>query len=184
MIRHLPFIALTLLMVACGGPVPSGRAISLSQALTGVPELLEFEPAAVRAELRRDIMRASLSQSGQPARAAVIFPIVREGAFVGAPALPARMDLLSLSDAGASLAVTFDTKGERWGEDRRDATQGLSEREAAELVARCLIQAWGLNLTGTVVLERSSGAPYAAAYLDGILRINPVLIYLAASDAP
>ena len=34
---------------------------------------------------------------------------------------------------------------------------------------------------GSVRVERASGVPYAAAYVDGVLRINPAFLYLAAA---
>ena len=40
---------------------------------------------------------------------------------------------------------------------------------------------WGVNPTGEVVVMRASGAPYAAAYMDGVLRINPAFVYMAAA---
>ena len=80
-----------------------------------------------------------------------------------------------------SRALVFDARGERWPEDRREGLQGLSEREAAELVARTLLTHWGVRPEGTVQVDRASGAPYAVAYVDGILRINPAFLYLAAA---
>ena len=59
---------------------------------------------------------------------------------------------------------------------------GLSEREASELVARTLLTHWGIQQTGPVQVDRVSGAPYAVAYVDGILRINPAFLYLAAAS--
>jgi hypothetical protein len=37
-----------------------------------------------------------------------------------------------------------------------------------------------------VRVDRALGAPYAAAYVDGVMRVNPAFLYLAAAagDAP
>ena len=34
-----------------------------------------------------------------------------------------------------------------------------------------------------IVVERAAGAPWAAAYIDGILRVNPSFVYMAAAPA-
>jgi hypothetical protein len=95
------------------------------------------------------------------------------------------MDLFQSWDAGGGIQLEFNARaGERWPEDRREGLQGLSEREAAELVARTLMAHWGIHPEGTVQVDRASGAPYAVAYVDGILRINPAFLYLAAAYGP
>jgi hypothetical protein len=164
---------------ACGGPPLSARGPSTAQALTGTAEWLEFEPVAVRQELFREIARASQAQAG--AHGAVLFPMLVGGEFVGARALDPRTDLLLAPDAGVPLVLTFDGRGERFSEDRRDAFQGLSEREAAELVARSLLHHWNLTPSGPVAVVRAPGAPYAAAWIDGELRLNPAFVYMAAA---
>ncbi|MGZ3457343.1 MAG: hypothetical protein ACXU86_02440, partial [Archangium sp.] len=111
--------------------------------------------------------------------------ISQRGELVAAPGIEGRADLLQSPDAGAALQLSFDGRaGERWQEDRRESLQGLSEREAAELVARTLLAHWRINPTGVVQVDRASGAPYAAAYVDGILRINPAFLYMAAAPGP
>lgn len=173
---------LALVLTACGGGATPSRAMQMRQALTSPPELLEFESPAARQEMFREMARASQSEAGQPASALVLFP-VSHGAdrLVAAPGFDARSDLLQAPDAG-TLLLSFDPHGgDRWPEDRRDSLMGLSEREVAELVARTLLTRWGLQPAGTVAVDRATGAPYAAAYVDGILRLNPSLLYLAAS---
>jgi hypothetical protein len=171
---------------ACGeGPAPSRAALSARQALTGSPELLELEPAAVRQELFRELARISELEAGQSAQALVLFPVAREDRFVAAPGFDVRQDLLQAPDAGAGLTLGFEGRaGERWPEDRSESLQGLSEREAAELVARTLLARWEIRPAGRVEVDRAPGAPYAAAYVDGILRINPSFLYLAAAFGP
>jgi hypothetical protein len=155
------------------------------QALTNPPEVLEFETPSTRQELFREVARISESEAGQTAHAPVLFPITQGGELVAAPGVEARTDLLQSPDAGARLQLSFDGRaGERWPEDRRESLQGLSEREAAELVARTLLDHWRINPAGVVQVDRASGAPYAVAYVDGILRINPAFLYMAAAQGP
>jgi ABC-type sugar transport system substrate-binding protein len=75
----------------------------------------------------------------------------------------------------------FQTSGDSFAEDRRDAFQGLSEREAAELIARSLINLWNVKPSGPVTVVRMPGAPYAAAWIDGQLRLNPAFVYMASA---
>ena len=180
--RLLPSLAL-LFLVACGGEaLPTNRAPSTSQALTGTAEWLEFDSPAVRHELFRDVARTSQLQAGHRATGEMLFPMMVAGEFVAAPALDPRTDLLMSADAGAaSLQLSFDGRGDRWSDDRRDSFQGLSEREAVELIARALMQHWGLAPTTVVRVDRVAGAPYAAAYMDGILRVNPAFVVMATA---
>jgi hypothetical protein len=147
--------------------------------------MLEFESPSTRLELYREVARLSTVESGQAAQALVLFPISQSGELVAAPGFEARTDLLQSPDAGAPLQLSFDGRaGERWPEDRRESLQGLSEREAAELVARTLLAHWKIDPAGVVQVDRASGAPYAVAYVDGILRINPAFLYMAAAQGP
>ncbi|MBF5044494.1 hypothetical protein FGE12_18995 [Aggregicoccus sp. 17bor-14] len=178
-------LSLTVL-AACGeGPAPLRAPLSARQALTGSPELLQLESATVRQELFRELARISEQEAGQSAQALVLFPVSRDDRFVAAPGFDARLDLLQAPDAGGGLTLGFEGRaGERWPEDRSESLQGLSEREAAELVARTLLARWDVHPAGRVQVDRAAGAPYAAAYVDGILRINPSFLYLAAAFGP
>jgi hypothetical protein len=173
-------------LTGCGvGGAPVRASLGARQALTSPPELLEFETSTTRLELYREVARISEMEAGQTAQAPVLFPITQRGELVAAPGFEARTDLLLAPDAGAPLQLSFDGRaGERWPEDRREGLQGLSEREAAELVARTLLAHWRINPAGVVQVDRASGAPYAAAYVDGILRINPAFLYMAAAQGP
>jgi hypothetical protein len=177
-VRTSFLIAVVLFTVGCGGSQPS-RAVSTAQALTGTAEWLEFEPAQVRVELYREVARQSVGQAGRSG--AALFPMLMGDTFVAAPGLVGADDLLSSQDAGITVDLRFDTRGEHFAEDRREAFQGLSEREAAEQIARSLLHLWQVKPTGPVTVIRAAGAPYAAAWIDGQLRLNPSFIYLAAA---
>lgn len=148
----------------------------------GAAEWLEFETPQARAELFRDVVRQSQLQVGR--EGPVMFPMSSDssGELVAAPALDAKVDLLAAADAGA-VQFIFDTRGDRFGEDRREAFQGLSEREATELIARSVLAQWHVKPAGVVTISRAAGAPYAAAWLNGTVRINPSFVYMATAPA-
>ena len=176
---RLSLISLLVLASACGVGANASRAPSTSQALTGTAEWLEFESPQVRVELFRDVARTSASQAGT--HGAVLFPIDVNGEFIAAPALELSTDLLGSADAGGAFDLRFQSGGESFSDDRRDAFQGLSEREAAEQIARSLLSLWNVQTTGAVNVVRAPGAPYAAAWIDGELRLNPAFVYMAAA---
>ncbi len=167
-----------------GGQPAFSRVVSTGQALTGAAEWLEFESPQARADLFREVVKQSQLEAGRGG--AVMFPMSSNstGELVAAPALDSKIDLLAAADAGPGLMLTFDTRQDRFGEDRREAFQGLSEREATELIARSVLAQWGLKPMTPVTVSRAAGAPYAAAWLDGTLRINPAFVYMASAPAP
>lgn len=173
-----------LALAACGGLAAHAPALSARAALTESPEALELEPVAARQALFADIAAMSLREAGAQASQLVLFPIVQDGEALAAPGFDATADLLQPSEEGERADVVVDGNGDRWPSDRREGLQGLSEREAAELVARSLISVWGLHPHAQVTVERATGAPYAAAWVDGILRINPSFLYLACAGGP
>ncbi len=183
-VRPLIFVLASSFLAACGGgALPNSRTPSTSQALTGTAEWLEFEAPAVRADMFKDVARASQNQAGKPATGQILFPVMVNGEFVAAPGIDPRMDLLMAADAGAGIQLSFDGRGDRWSDDRRDSFQGLSEREAVELIARSLVQHWNIARDQRIRVDRVPGAPYAAAYMDGILRVNPAFVYMATATA-
>lgn len=165
--------------MGCGAGSTPSRALSSSQALTGTAEWLEFEPTQVRIDLFREVARQANIQAGHPGPS--LFPMLVGTEFVAAPAFDANVDLLGPADAGSAVDLNFESRGDRFAEDRRDAFQGLSEREAAEQIARSLITLWNLKPSGSVTVVRTPGAPYAAAWVDGQLRLNPSFVYMAAA---
>jgi len=163
-----------------GAPAPSQP--SVRQVLLEPPEQVEALSTQTRADLFRSLLRAT--SAGAQDGLLALFPIVKDGAVSAAPPIDGRLDLLDVSDGGEPLVVNLDAAlADRWPLERRDSLQGLSEREAAELVARSLAARWGLRPRAALRVERATGAPYAAAYAEGILRLNPALLYLAAAPA-
>jgi hypothetical protein len=170
-----------LFVTACGGEAGVSHALASRQALTGAPEMVEFEAPTSRLQMFREMAMWSQLEAGRPATPDALFPIVQDGAVVCAPGLDARADLLQAPDSGNPLDLVLDGLGERWPQDRREGLQGLSEREAAEYIARSLLSSWAIHPAGAVQVDRAAGAPYAAAYVNGILRINPAFISMAAA---
>lgn len=181
--RFLASAVVVAVVSGCGVGATTSPGLSTGQALTGTAEQLEFEPKVVRTRLFRDVVKQGQLQAGR-ADTTALFPMLVDGALVGAPALEGRVDLLGGQDAGAPHLLQFGSLGERFSEDRRDAYQGLSEREAAELIARALLARWGVTTAAAIPVVRAPGAPYAAAYLDGVLRLNPAFVYMAAAVEP
>ena len=163
---------------ACGvGGLPS-RSQSASQALTGTAELLEFQTPAERQDLFREVVRQSQLEAGS--HGAVLFPLLdASGQYVAAPGLEARLDLLQAPDGGGPVLITFDTT-DAFSDDRREAFQGLSEHEAAELVARSLLAQWKIAPKQAVTVVRGggcalrSGVPRGAAPAESRLRVHGV----------
>lgn len=179
--RRAAPVLVWLMLSACGGAPSTRSPVTARQALAQAPELLEESPGALRAAWRHELLRAAQSEAGQPASSHSLFPLFLGEAALAAPALDARADLLAPA-ATPALRLSLDGRpGLGWSDERRDALQGLSEREAAELVARALLSRWGLPATVPVQVERAAFAPYAAAYVDGVLRLNPAFVLLAAA---
>lgn len=175
--------ALAAVLGACGDPSLPVRTHSARQALTLDAAAIEFESASARQEMFRELARASQLQAEREGTDPVLFPTLRDGRLVAARPLEARSDLLQAPDAGAPLALRFEGH-DPWPEERRDSLQGLSEREAAELVTRTLLSHWAITTDEEILVDRAEGAPYAVAYVDGVLRVNPVFLYMAAAIGP
>jgi hypothetical protein len=180
--RLLTFACVGLTAAACGGdPSMPAHSQTARAALLQSAEAVELLPVQARKDLLRAVVRDSAQeQAGASEGALALFPFVQNGELRAAPALDGHGDLFDVPDAGEATGLLFE--GERWSEERRDSLQGLSEREAAELVARSLAARWNLRSHGALRVDRADGVPYAAAYADGVLRLNPVLLYLVASD--
>ncbi len=183
--RRLTLLLPVLLLAACGEVgmgVPTPSQPSVRQVLLEPPEQVEALPRQARTELFQSLLRAS--GDGATDGLLALFPVVQNGTVRAAPPLDGRLDLLDVADGGEPLVLNLDgSLGEQWPLERREALQGLSEREAAEIVARSLAVRWGLRPRAALRVERAAGAPYAAAYAEGVLRLNPALLYLAAAPA-
>jgi hypothetical protein len=174
-------VASPLCLAACGVDGAGSHTLASRQALTGASEMVEFQAPASRLKMFQEMALISQLEAGRPSTPEAFFPIVREGTVVCAPGLDPRADLLQAPDSGNPLDLAFEGPGENWPSDRRDSLEGLSEREAAELVSRSLLTQWAIRPAGVVQVDRVAGAPYAAAYVDGILRINPAFLYMASA---
>jgi hypothetical protein len=179
-LRLLSLALVGLTLAACGDASPV-RSQTARAALLQSPEQIELLTLPARLEVFHELVRDSaLEQAGAAEGGLALFPFVQNGELRAAPALEGRGDLFEVPDAGQPAALVFE--GERWSEERRESLQGLSEREAAELVARSLAARWNLHPRDALRIDRADGVPYAAAYADGVLRLNPVLLYLVASE--
>lgn len=165
--------------MACGDSLTTSRTNTLAQALWAPPEVLEAETPGVRQELWRELARLSLWEGSQAVGKPVLFPMVESSRLVAARGIDHRMDLFVSSTDGAKYTLAFDG-GEMWPEEGREGLHGLSEREAVDMAARSLLNHWKV-VENRVRVDRAPGAPYAAAYIDGVLRVNPSFLYLAAT---
>src|SRR5216117_2255093 len=95
-LRRLLPLLVPALLAACGGQVSSSRTVSAQQALTQNAEFLEFETASTRADLFRDVTRASVAQAGHSGP--VMFPVLRDGELVAARGIEPGTDLLMSAD--------------------------------------------------------------------------------------
>lgn len=175
---RLVTLPLALLLAACGGGVPARTPASARQALTLQPERLAEASRAQRAAWLDELRRASHAEAGQPATAQSLFPLLLGDRAVSAPALEPG-ELLSPSPSHPARLALDGRSG--WGDQPEESLGGLTEREAADLVARALLAHWGIPSAVPVQLDRATGAPYAAAWVDGALRLNPAFVLLAAS---
>jgi len=155
---------------------------TLRWVLTNDAERLEFEAQPVLTDLFNEASRISRSEGSSASRQSTPFLIIQNGQTSAAPGFDLHADLLQPPDAGQPVQISFGDRGEgRWPEDRRAALGGLSEREAAEQVARSLLSLWGIE-SDSVLVTRAPNAPFAAAYTDdATLRLNPAFLYMAAA---
>lgn len=180
------FLLASLGLSACGVAGGPQRANASRLALTFPPEAVELESAATRQQLFVAIATAADLESGRDASPHTLFPMLKEGRLVAAPGFDPRADLLQTSDAGSALQLVLDgpTSPRGWPKDGRLSLYGLSEYEAASFVASSLLTKWNISPDGPVQVVRVPGAPYAAAYVDGVFQLNPALLYLAAAASP
>ncbi len=160
------------------GRSTANQGPTASQALTGTAEWLEFE-APPYAQPSCSASRPKPSRSSRPARPGpVLFPMVHDGEFVAGPALDPQARPAPAPDAGARSAGSPSTAAATSSsDDRRDAFQGLSEREAAELIARSLLQHWGVQPTGPVVVDARHRSAVRRRLGGRHPALNPSFVY-------
>ena len=163
-------------LFACESAIPQSR--SLDKLLSDQVELLGDISSAKRTELYNETVRRSNQEAGRPG--ASLFLIFTDGGFRAAPGLNPGKDLLTGLDAGSRPTIVFD-ESNPFSEERRETYGGLSEKEAAEFVTLALLQAWGLNDLPSVKVVRTPSSGYAAAYVDGVLRLNPSFLFVATA---
>lgn len=171
--------AFVLAVAACGPGVVVTTAGpgELRGALAAAPEELEVTSDADRALLYQELLALAADEAvrGEP-DAPVLFPIASGSRIAPAPFRRA-LDLLD-PPAGAP-AVDLDASPERWSDEAQAGLGGASERALAERVAQSLLAHWGAP--GPVAVVRTAAVPFAAAFVDGKLRLNPAVVYLAAA---
>jgi hypothetical protein len=180
--RSALFVCAAGLIASACGPgvvVTTASSTELRAALYASSEELSVTPIADRSRLY-DAMGAVASDEALRAErdAPVIFPMAVDQQIRAAPFNPA-LDLLKPA-ANAPDVQVIDGQ-EKWSDEQEPGLLGASERDLAVLVSRSLLLQW--NVTGPVTVVRSSGFPYAAAFVDGQLRLNPAVLYLAVAHA-
>jgi hypothetical protein len=170
------FVLSFAVLTSCGVGANTSRSLSTAQALTQPAEWLEFEAPQVRKELLADVLKTSTTQVGSTG--AVLFPVQRNGEFKAGPSLTA-VDLLGNTDSGDIHIVEISGQ---FSDDRREAFQGLSEREIAEQVARSLLAEWNISSKEIIRVARTPASGWAVAFVENELRINPAFLYLAAQQ--
>jgi hypothetical protein len=168
--------AVALSVLGCGqGAASNSDQGSRADALISSPEELGLASLEVRAVFFEEVR----SQSDQQARALqpddlALFAVDRKEGLVPA-ALPAAHELL----AGSSNSRVRCAEG--WPIEPREELGWHSELDLAEKAAAALAMAAGIS-DSPIVVERAPEAPYAAVFVEGRLRLNPSLLYLAAAS--
>ncbi len=167
-----------LLLAGCAPSSEPLELASVSEALSAGSEELDFASPAARARLFGLVEAQSRIQAATPAPdSPAVFAVE-----VSSSLLPAVLPTAGALRAGSTAPVDLDASEDPWPTEPRAGLSGMSEREAARAASSVLAEA--LSLGGrTLVVERATGAPYAAAWVERKLRLNPALLYLAAGAA-
>ncbi len=168
-------LAVAMALAGCGpGAVGPVSVDSPRNALASTPEELDLTSFVVRARLFNELVRQSESQAREELTdGPAWFAVGREHQLV-ARALPFALF------AGGPALVDVDHSEDPWPDEPRESLGGNSERQLAERAGATFVRLLGLPAEEPVLVERSPGAPFAAAWIDGRLRLNPALLYLAA----
>jgi hypothetical protein len=159
-----------------GEPLAPDETTS-QNALAAPLDDLEFKGARERSRIFNEALRESAAQArAELADGPALFAMERGGRLF-ALALPSSRALLT----GGAVAVDLASSRDPWPQDLRIGLLGRSELELAKNAASALVGLLGVLPEAPVVVEREGGAPFAAAFVDGKLRLNPALLYLAAA---
>lgn len=175
------FVGAVILAAACGPGVVVTTAGpgELRAALFASADELAVTPETDRGRLYDEMTSLAAGEATkQEQDAPVLFPIASGERLVAAP-FAHDVDLLKPHDSAP--AVDLAETPERWSEEPDPALTGASERDLATAVSRSLLEMWSVTERTTVV--RSPAVPFAAAWVDGRLRVNPALLYLVAAHA-
>ena len=167
-------------LAGCGpngfGRIDSGVRV-LEEGLSLGPDTLVTVPSPRRAALFEAARSRSLSEAdAQLLDAPAVFAVERQGRLAAAELPPAKALL-----EGPKDEVDLDCSADPWRPDPDEALAGASERELAGRVASSLAARAGL--AGRPCVERDLEAPYAAVIVQGQVRLNPALVFLAAGVA-
>lgn len=150
---------------------------TVGEALAAGSEELDLASPACRARLFGLAELQARAQADAPAPDSPALFAVEVGSLL----LPAPLPSATSLRAGAEVEVDVDSSADPWPRERREGLAGSDERSAARAAASALADA--LHLGGkAIVVERDAGAPYAVAWAQGRLRLNPALLYLAAAE--
>jgi len=162
---------------ACGGGVSSfSPSPSLEKALASPPEMLEYEALSTRQALWEELLAQAQEQALGPSPVQPLFPIFTSTGFV---AKQGPLELLHCPENPAGLVLKLDERRESWSDTPKENGRGLSEKKLARCLALSLLTQW--QIKGEVNLQKVTRSPYAAAYVEGSLRLNPSFVSLAAA---
>jgi len=164
------------LWTACGESVPAvSPSLSLEKALVSPSEMLEYESLLARQTLWEELLSQAQVQALGPSHVQPLFPIFTTTGFVAKEG-PAELNCLKESP---ELVLKWDERRAAWNDAPKEEWRGLSERDIARCLALSLLAQW--QIKGEVSLQKVAKSPYAAAYVEGSLRLNPSFVSLAAA---
>jgi len=183
-------------------------SLSLEEALVSPAEMLEYESPATRQALWEELLHQAREQAQNPSHMLPLFPLSSPSGFVAKEGLvepfhcskevlamaPKEAPLGLLEEEAdskeeapefapkeewAELSLKMDERRESWSDTPREEWRGLSEREVMRCLALSLLAQW--QVKGEISVQRVTRSPYAAAYVEGSLRLNPAFVSLAAA---
>jgi len=164
-------------LAACGENTPAGGpALSLEKALLSSSEMLEYESLHLRQLLWEELLSQAQEQACQPSLQP-LFPTFTSAGFVAKEGPSQWSPCL---EAPGALSLKLDERREAFSDIPREEWRGLSERDIARCLALHLLSQW--HIQGEVSLQKVAKSPYAAAYVEGSLRLNSAFVLLAASS--